>query len=87
MVSKLPFEKIFNIDSPQRRKERGEEVFLICGETTANQKGSSLPAAGRPSGNRHVARNAILKRGGFDPIVVSRWDQRHFPSAISASLR
>jgi len=35
-----------NMISPQRRKERGGKVFLICGETTANQKGSSFRETG-----------------------------------------
>jgi hypothetical protein len=65
-VSILPFEKIFNIDSPQRRRERGEEVFLICGETTANQKGSSL----RETGMLHATR--FSREGGFDPTCLRR---------------
>jgi hypothetical protein len=66
----------------------------------ANQKGSSLPAAGRPLGTGllHAAECSI--RGVFDPIAVSRLrgrsrfgaakvrlDQNQILSAISASLR
>jgi len=53
-----------NIDSPQRRRERGEEVFLICGETTANQKGSFL----RETCMLHAIR--FSKEDDFDPIAA-----------------
>jgi hypothetical protein len=52
------------MNSPQRRRERGEEVFLICGETTANQKGSSL----RENGMSHATE--FSKKSGFDPIAA-----------------
>ena len=66
---------------PQRRGGRGEEVFLICGETTANQKGSSLRETDMLEATR------FSKEYGFDPIAVSRLDQRQIPSATSAALR
>ena len=62
-----------NIKSPQRRRERGGKVFLICGETAANQKGSSLREIST------LLEMWFLKEGALIQSASPDWIKSKFP--------